>query len=292
MQVGSLVERVPAPVREIFAALREHRASALAATAAFYALLSIPPLIVGFVATAAIIAIIQGQQVVDRLYDQILSIAGQVLSPETTADVVRPSLTQVLEQPSPGVLSLGYLLALWSASRMTNALLQGIEILTEQDEARSAVRTRLLAIKTLLIGLLVITILLPILAIGPSALLSFLGASPVVTILGWIVATALGVAAMTLFFRSAIPDRPSWTHGVVGALVTITGWGLGSVILQWWAQRAVSGPSIYGPLAAPIALLLWLQLMAWVTLLGAAVINQLRAKEKHPGGSDRVRRAR
>lgn len=276
MRVGSLIERVPGPLREVLTSLREHRASVWAATAAFYALLSIPPLLVGLVATAAIIAMVQGQQVVDRLSDQILSVAGQLLSPEATADLVRPSITTILEQPSPGVLSLGYLVAIWSSSRMTHALLQGIEVLTEQDDERSGFRTRLLAIKTLVIGFLVITILLPVMAIGPASLLSFLGASLIITVLGWALGVAIGVGALTFFFRSAIPHRPSWPHAIMGALVTLTGWGLGSLVLQAYATRAISGPSLYGPLSAPIALLLWLQMMAWMTLLGAAVIKALR----------------
>ena len=46
---------------------------------------------------------------------------------------------------------------------------------------------------------------------------------------------------------------------------------LGSFVLRWILQSTVGGTSIYGPLAAPIAVLLWLYVLALAVLIGAAV---------------------
>jgi len=247
----------------------------MAASAAFYGLLSIPPLLLGLVATAAIIAIAMGPDVVDRLSDQLLSIVGKAFSPQTTADVVRPTIDRVLREPSPGILSVGYAAAIWSASRMVNAVLLGIEVLTDQDAERSDLRTRLLSIKALVLGLVAITVVLPLLAIGPAKVLGFLGASPVLVALGWVLAALIGVGAVTLFLRAAIPAHPPWRLAGLGAVLTLAGWAVGSVALQAWTARATSGPSLYGPLSAPIAVLLWLQLLAMVTFAAAALIAAL-----------------
>jgi membrane protein len=277
--------RLPAPIRDVLGSLSEHRAASLAAGAAFYGLLSIPPFLVALVATGALIALALGPEFVDQMTSQILNTASGVLSPEAVADVVAPSISRVLEQPNIGILSVGFLVAIWSSSRMINALFQGIEVLTKQDDERSKVATRLMAVKAMVIGLLVIALLLPILAIGPADLLKFLGASWIVVLIGWLLVTALAVLAVSLFYRMAIPRKPTWKHAAIGASLAIIGWGVGSLVLQAWTARAMSGEnSIYGPLTAPIALLLWLQVIAWMILLGAAVIDLLwqRQRGTHP----------
>ena len=49
-------------------------------------------------------------------------------------------------------------------------------------------------------------------------------------------------------------------------------WILGSYLLRWFlTATAADSRSIYGPLAAPIAVLLWLYLVAIAVLIGAAV---------------------
>ena len=48
-------------------------------------------------------------------------------------------------------------------------------------------------------------------------------------------------------------------------------WILGSFVLRWILQSTVGGTSIYGPLAAPIAVLMWLYMTAIAVLIGAAL---------------------
>jgi membrane protein len=266
---------VPAPVRDIVSALREHRTLSISAAAAFYGLLSVPPFLVALIATGAVVAIALGPDFVEQLSSQILSAASELLSPDAVDRVVEPSIDRVLEQPNVGILALGFVVALWSSSRMISVVLQGIQALTDSGNNASVLATRFLAVKALIAGLLAIALFLPILAVGPGSLLSFLGASWILALLGWLAVTMLGVMGVAAFYRMAIPRKPKWKHALLGAGLAILGWGVGSGGLQIWTTQATSGEtSIYGPLSAPIALLLWLQLIAWMTLLGAAIINQ------------------
>jgi membrane protein len=53
---------------------------------------------------------------------------------------------------------------------------------------------------------------------------------------------------------------------------TLVTWIAGSYQLRWvLTATATDSRSIYGPLAAPIAVLLWLYLVAIAVLIGAAV---------------------
>ena len=48
-------------------------------------------------------------------------------------------------------------------------------------------------------------------------------------------------------------------------------WYFGSFVIRWIITASVGGASIYGPLAAPIVLMIWLYVLAIAMLIGAAL---------------------
>ena len=48
-------------------------------------------------------------------------------------------------------------------------------------------------------------------------------------------------------------------------------WFVGSFVVRWVISISVGGTSIYGPLAAPIVLMIWLYVLAIAVLIGAAL---------------------
>ena len=60
---------------------------------------------------------------------------------------------------------------------------------------------------------------------------------------------------------------------------------LGSGLVRWALGYSTGGTSIYGPLAAPIAVLLWLYVLSISVLIGAA-LNAALDGERHPRVKD------
>jgi membrane protein len=70
----------------------------------------------------------------------------------------------------------------------------------------------------------------------------------------------------------SVPVRTSWRYNLPGAFLTLVIWVLGSFVLRWvLTVTAADSTSIYGPLAAPIAVLIWLYILAIAVLIGAAL---------------------
>ena len=61
-------------------------------------------------------------------------------------------------------------------------------------------------------------------------------------------------------------------------------WLLASVVLRVVLTASISGTStsIYGPLATPIVILIWLYALAMAVLIGAALNAAIEAGRKHP----------
>lgn len=113
--------------------------------------------------------------------------------------------------------------------------------------------------------------LFPLVPAGPD-LIRHLLPSPLRFVVGfyWPVVLVGGIGLLTTMFHVAMPLRRRWLGDVPGALLAMTIWIGGSAILRGFLLRNLGSASLYGPLATPIALMLWLYLIAVATLVGAA----------------------
>jgi membrane protein len=87
----------------------------------------------------------------------------------------------------------------------------------------------------------------------------------------WPAVVLLSIGFLTTLYHLAVPVRKQWRFGLPGATFTLLLWILGSYFVRWALGFSAGGTSIYGPLAAPIAVLLWLYVLSIAVLIGAAL---------------------
>ncbi|QKV97515.1 YihY/virulence factor BrkB family protein [Streptomyces sp. NA02950] len=250
----------------------EHRVTGLAAEAAFFTLLSLPPLLLGLIGLLGYFDAWTDTETVATIRQNILDASGTVLSDRGVKEIARPLLDDVIEGGRPDVISLGFGIALWSGSRAVNVFVDTITIMYGLEGRRGIVRTRLLAFLLYLVALVVGAVALPLMVIGPETVVDLLPASgDLVRILYWPVVILLSVAFLTTLYHVSVPVRSPWREDIPGALVALTMWVLGSFLLRIYLVHTVEGPTIYGSLAAPVAVLLWIGVAAFAVLVGAAV---------------------
>ena len=247
-----------------------YRVTGLAAEAAFFAILSLPPLIFGLAGSIYFIIRRVDPEQVEFLHDRIIELSGQVLTQESVHRVVIPTVNRVLEEPRFDVVSVGFVLALWSGSRALNVFVDTITIMYGLGGRRGIVRTRMLSFTLYVIGLVVGVVVLPLVLAGPRLVDEALPESAdLLNAFYWPIVIVLSIAFLTTLYHLSVPVRTSWRYDVPGAVLAFTIWVFGSYLLRLTLVTAKT--SIYGPLAAPIAVLLWLYLTALAVLIGAAV---------------------
>ena len=186
--------------------------------------------------------------------------------------VVADTLDDVLRGGRIDVISIGFVLALWSGSRALNVFIDTITIMYGLAGRRGIIRTRALSFSLYVVGLMVAVVVLPLVLIGPDLISDLLpGQLSWLIQLYWPTVIVLSVGFIASLYHLSVPVRTSWRHDVPGAAFALAMWVLGSLLLRWALQNAVGGTSIYGPLAAPIAVLLWLYLLSLAVLIGAAL---------------------
>ena len=172
------------------------------------------------------------------------------------------------------VISLGFVLALWSGSRALNVFVDTITIMHGLGGHRGIVKTRALSFVLYILAMVTGVISIPLVVAGPTLvgeLAARAGRLPDDVLL------AGGDRDLHLLPGHALPRvgagadqlelQPPGRDVLAGRLDRS-----GSYLLRWvLTVTAADSRSIYGPLAAPIAVLLWLYLVALAVLIGAAV---------------------
>jgi len=249
-----------------------YRVTGLAAEAAFFAILSLPPLVFGLAGTVGYITSALGDTTVDQLRDQVVSLAGQLLAPEGVSEVIEPTVDDVLAGGRADVISVGFVLALWSGSRALNVFVDTVTIMYGLGGHRGIVRTRALSFGLYVVALVVGIVVLPLVVAGPRFVRATLPPElSGLQLLYWPVVVLLSVAFLTTLYHVSVPVRTSWLRDLPGAALAFVAWIVGSFVLRWVLAAATGGTSIYGPLAAPIVILVWLYLVSIAVLIGAAL---------------------
>ncbi|MCF6525494.1 YihY/virulence factor BrkB family protein [Streptomyces sp. JJ36] len=250
----------------------EYRVLGLAAEAAFFTLISIPPLLLGLVGLIGYLDGWFGVDTVDSIRRNFLNASETVLSDRGVDQVARPLIDDVIEGGRPDVISLGFALALWSGSRAVNVFIDTITVMYGLDGHRGIVKTRLLAFVLYLVALVIGMVVLPLMVAGPEAVMQLVPQTEqLVRIFYWPVVLVLSIVFLTTLYHVSVPVRSPWREDVPGALVALVMWVLGSFLLRLYLTSTVEGPTIYGSLAAPVAVLLWIGISAFAVLVGAAV---------------------
>lgn len=259
-----------------------HRVTGLAAEAAFFAILSLPPLVFGLAGTIGFVAERYDVAQVDVLKDRVLDLSSQALTQGTVDQVIAPTLDEVLSSGRIDVVSIGFVLALWSGSRALNVFLDTISILYGLGGVRGIVKTRALSFSLYVVALALAIVVVPLVLAGPEVAASIVPSQlSVLEPLYWPAVLLVSVGFLASLYHLAVPVKVSWRSGLPGAFFTMALWIGGSLLVRWALGFSTGGTSIYGPLAAPIAVLLWLYVLSIAVLIGAA-INASLDEQRHP----------
>ncbi|MBO1757765.1 MULTISPECIES: YihY/virulence factor BrkB family protein [Dermacoccus] len=273
-----VARRVPglyAVCRLVLETLRQcmrYRVTGLASEAGFFALLSFPPLVYGLLGVMGYVGGALGGRTVDDIVRSIERYLEGILSGEALQNVVMPTLHDALEGGRPDVVSIGFLLSLWSGSRMINVIVDTISIMYGQGGVRGIVRARALSVTLYFVSLLFIGAVLPLIVIGPDLLGRMLPPGLLFLLtLYWPVVGAITIVGFATLYYIATPVRTPWVRDLPGAGFTLIAWVIISLFLRSWLSASVGGISIYGPLAAAIIALIWLYSLSIAVLIGAAL---------------------
>ncbi|MEU7898834.1 YihY/virulence factor BrkB family protein [Nonomuraea sp. NPDC049152] len=269
-----------------------YRVTGLAGEAAFFALLSLPPFVLGIIAVLAQLSSVLGPDTVETVREEVEKQAHLIFTNNAIDQVIKPLLDDVLNSNNTvPLISVGFLLALWSGSRALYVYVDLISVAYGLGEERGIIRTRLMSFGLYIVALLIGVIVMPVMLIGPDLLRATIKDYAVlVDVLYWPVVIIGSVLFLTMLYHVSVPVRTKWYRELPGAVLALFLWLLCAMVLRAVFASWFSPVSVYGSLAAPIAVLLWLYITALAVLIGA--ILNAEVDRLWPGeGATRASRA-
>jgi membrane protein len=246
----------------------EARLPLLSAGIAFFAILSIAPLLV----TA--LSVYGAVNTPEQASEQLTSVAHML--PAEVQPVVAEQLTTIAAASTKldtvrGVAAL--LIALWTATTATTSLIDALTIAYHETETRGFVRRTGLAVVFVLAGALLLGgVLAAARGLSKATALAPDVVQAVVPWLTWFFLGVLVSGGIAVLYRLA-PDRKDaqwrWTSwGAIGATVV---WLATSVVLFAYVRSLGTYASTYGSLAGVAISMFWLWLTVLLVVVGAAV---------------------
>lgn len=253
----------------------DHGIVGWAAQAAFWQALSFPPLLLGLLGSIGYVAGWFGPDTVNVISERIISFSNRTFSESVVADLIEPTVENVLGRGRVGIVSLAFILSLWAGSSAVSCFVASIVRAHDQHEVRNPVWQRFFAL-FLYIGFLTVSVLLlPLVALGPNYLREIVPSSwdPAISDLidiGYFPAVAiLMLFALTTLYHLALPNPLPWHRLVGGAVVAGVFFWVASYILRIYLTAVTRAGYTYGALATPIAFLLFTFFLGFAIVIGA-----------------------
>jgi membrane protein len=261
--------------RSIVREWRQDRVSGLAAEIAFFGILSLFPVLLAVAAALGSLEAIAGSDVAERAQEVVVGFLRDTLTDDAAGTV--DAVEDIFAGSSPGVLTVGVAVAVWSASRGFTALIRALDVVYDLDESRGYFAMRALALVLAVGSVVVAALMLAMLVLGP---LLGTGADVADEVgLGglfatwwdwarWPTAAIVLVAWSATVFHVAPNHHTPWRWDLPGALLSAVAWALSSLGLRAYLSFAAGGNDVFGVFGGALIVLLWLYLLGLGLLLG------------------------
>lgn len=260
-------------LKRVYAKLGANHLSLLAAGVAYYAFLSIAPLLLAVVLTYGLI----GDPAL--VAEHVRSLITVV--PREAAKLIFDQLLAIVTTTKPAVgfgLLLALAFAVYGATRAASATIEALNVVYEEKEARS-----IFAFYRVSLGITFSAVLVVVVGVFTASVLGFLedltsGWGPIAIAitkaLTWIAAGLFASLIFALIYRFGPHRRRArWQWLTVGSVVATLFWLLATLGVSFYVSRFGNYNQTYGSLGAVVVLQLWLYVSAFVVLLGAQ-LNQ------------------
>jgi membrane protein len=271
----------------------------LSAEAAFWQLLSLPPLLLALLGSLGYLTAVLGADAVTITEDRLTDWLSSIVTTDVIDSIVLPTVNEVLSRGRLDLISLGFAISLWVGSSAMATFVNTIVIAYDQRDVRGPVRSRLLALWLFIAFGLTAVLTLPLLLLGPGLLLSWFPQEYqgtidfLITLVYPVVVCLLIVVMLASLYHVVLPRRLPWRRHVPGAVFAMVVFVLGAWGLRIYVSYFFATTVPYAALAAPIAALLFFFLLGLSILLGAELNASIQTRWPAPPRKiDRRRSAR
>ena len=196
--------------------------------------------------------------------------------PEKAYGAVEGTLFDIVKRPRGGLLSIGFILALYFSTNGINSLIESFNQTYHTIETRSAYRQRMISILLVLILSVLVIVAITLIIIGP-IVLEFLVSKNILRdkftlqmiIFGrWIVVVALFFFVFSFLYYLAPAKRRQFRFISAGSTLATGLTIVTSIGFNYYVNNFLSYNTLYGSIGTLMIVMLWIYFNAIIVLVG------------------------
>lgn len=249
----------------------------MAAQLAYFFLLSLFPLLI-FIITLLPYTPLSSEDIFQAIKD---------FAPTESLELVESTITDIMGNRSGGLLSIGVIGTLWSASKGMNALSKSLNRAYEVQEERSFIISRSLSVMFTLamIFVFILALMLPVFGrqLGVFIFSSF-GLSEAFLQVWAFLRWAISLCVLFIVFLGIYYFAPSIRFRCItafpGAIFASVGWMIVSFGFSFYVSNFTNYESTYGNIGGIIILMLWFYVSSIIIIVGGEINSMFIEKKK------------
>ncbi|HEY2432695.1 MAG TPA: YihY/virulence factor BrkB family protein [Vicinamibacterales bacterium] len=255
----------------------------LAAQQAYYFFFALFPALLFVIAIASFFPLL-------TLVDEVVTMLSR-FAPQAVIDIITAAMTSLSKQNSGGILTLGFLVTIWSSSGAMVSIITTLNTCYDVTESRPWWKTRLTAIGlTIALAMFILVSMFLVIA-GPALaehLANRMRLGPAFTwtwwIVQWPVVFLLVATAIASVYYFAPDVEQDWVWITPGSVAATVLWIAVSTALKLYYKMVPDANAAYGAIGGIMVLMLWFYGSGLALLLGA----EMNAEIEHasPYGKD------
>ena len=227
---------------------------------------------------------------IEGFQETLMDLLASVLPPSTN-EITTKTIDDIVNNPRGGLLSIGFVLALYFATNGVNSLIEAFNSSFHIRESRSLLYQKYLSLVITLILTIMLILTISLLIIGKGYLEHLL---PIEVIsqenLHWYSFSKLILVGLMLFFGVSLlfhlapAKRKKWKTFTPGTILSTIFIIITSLLFSYYINNFSQYNQIYGSIGTLIIILLWIYFNAIILLTGfelnASILNASKNKEK------------
>ena len=211
-----------------------------------------------------------------------------IILPPSTNEITFQALEDIINNPRGGLLSIGFLLAVYFSTNGINSLIEAFNASYHIKETRPLIQQRLLSF-----GLTIILSLMLIIAIGliifSKVVISYLtnfevisnSAADIVLFGKWLIIILVLFFGITVLFNVGPSIKSKWKIFTPGSILATVGVIITSIGFNYYIYNFSQYNKIYGSIGTLIIILIWMYFNSIILLTGFEINASIaNAKEK------------
>jgi len=212
---------------------------------------------------------------VPHFQDELLRLIRDLM-PDQAYRSVEATLLDIISRPRGGLMSLGFILALFFSTSGINSLIDAFNQTVHEIETRSFFKQQLISVVLVLIVFIVVGIAVVLITLGPPVL-RFLAENGIlqggwtlylITWLRWMIIVAMFLFAFSFLYYLAPAGRNKFRFMSAGSLLSTILTIAASMAFNYYVNNFSHYNTLYGSIGTLMIIMIWINFNALAVIIG------------------------